>query len=235
MAGLVCQSAPALAICRAGGATMSRTDTAQLAALPAFSRPVKTLSRLLASRAVDCALDVQGRILLPPALRQAMLERGIHVTQSYGSADLGSIAYESLAADGSVNPGMILDEGLLLDVDHRIAPRRNQRDVEVRQVGRAIAPTTRAAPGAGARVGIRSRGVGAVFIARAAFMGHDDRAVVRRQPVEVTVGDRDQQFARCPLISVFLPANGGLPMMASNPDSAPSKTSGNSSGQWNVT
>lgn len=44
---------------------------AQLAALPAFSRPVKTLSRLLASRAVDCALDVQGRILLPPALRQA--------------------------------------------------------------------------------------------------------------------------------------------------------------------
>jgi MraZ protein len=43
----------------------------QLAALPAFSRPVKTLSRLLASRAVDCALDVQGRILLPPALRQA--------------------------------------------------------------------------------------------------------------------------------------------------------------------
>jgi len=44
---------------------------AQFAALPAFSRPVKTLSRLLASRATDCALDVQGRILLPPALRQA--------------------------------------------------------------------------------------------------------------------------------------------------------------------
>jgi phenylacetate-CoA ligase len=45
-----------------------------------------------------------------------MLERGIQVTQSYGSADLGSIAYESLAADGSVNPGMILDEGLLLEI-----------------------------------------------------------------------------------------------------------------------
>jgi phenylacetate-CoA ligase len=45
-----------------------------------------------------------------------MLERGIRVTQSYGSADLGSIAYESLAADGSVNPGMILDEGLLLEI-----------------------------------------------------------------------------------------------------------------------
>jgi phenylacetate-CoA ligase len=45
-----------------------------------------------------------------------MLERGIRVTQSYGSADLGSIAYESLAADGPVNPGMILDEGLLLEI-----------------------------------------------------------------------------------------------------------------------
>jgi transcriptional regulator MraZ len=49
---------------------------AQLAALPAFSKPVKALTRLLASRAVDCEIDVQGRILLPLALRQAAgLER----------------------------------------------------------------------------------------------------------------------------------------------------------------
>jgi transcriptional regulator MraZ len=44
---------------------------AQLAALPAFSKPVKALTRLLASRASDCEIDVQGRILLPPALRAA--------------------------------------------------------------------------------------------------------------------------------------------------------------------
>lgn len=44
---------------------------AQLAALPAFSKPVKALTRLLASRAADCALDVQGRILIPAALRAA--------------------------------------------------------------------------------------------------------------------------------------------------------------------
>lgn len=44
---------------------------AQLHALPAFSKPVKALTRLLASRAVDCGLDVQGRILLPSALRAA--------------------------------------------------------------------------------------------------------------------------------------------------------------------
>ena len=43
----------------------------QLRQLPAFSREVKALTRLLASRAVDCELDVQGRILLPSVLRQA--------------------------------------------------------------------------------------------------------------------------------------------------------------------
>jgi MraZ protein len=44
---------------------------AQLAALPSFSKPVKALTRLLASRAADCEIDVQGRILLPPSLRQS--------------------------------------------------------------------------------------------------------------------------------------------------------------------
>lgn len=43
----------------------------QLAALPSFSRPVKALTRLIASRAADCPLDVQGRILLPAPLRAA--------------------------------------------------------------------------------------------------------------------------------------------------------------------
>jgi MraZ protein len=43
----------------------------QLAALPPFSGPAKAVTRLVASRAVDCALDVQGRILLPPGLRAA--------------------------------------------------------------------------------------------------------------------------------------------------------------------
>jgi MraZ protein len=48
----------------------------QLAALPAFSKQVKALTRLLVSRAADCELDVQGRILLPPTLRAAAaLER----------------------------------------------------------------------------------------------------------------------------------------------------------------
>ena len=53
----------------------TRLET-QLQALPAFSRPVKALVRLLASRANDARLDVQGRILLPASLRAEVgLER----------------------------------------------------------------------------------------------------------------------------------------------------------------
>jgi len=67
---------------------------AQLAALPAFSKPVKALTRLLASRAVDCEIDLQGRILLPLALRQAAgLERdaaGGKLVQCGGDAMMGS-------------------------------------------------------------------------------------------------------------------------------------------------
>ena len=43
----------------------------QLNQLPTFSREVKALTRVLASRAVDCTLDRQGRIRLPANLRQA--------------------------------------------------------------------------------------------------------------------------------------------------------------------
>jgi len=48
---------------------------------------------------------------LPPALRAVMGERGIRVLQSYASADLGLIAYESEALEG-----MILDESLILEI-----------------------------------------------------------------------------------------------------------------------
>ena len=42
----------------------------QLQALPAFSKQVKALTRLLVSRAADCEIDTQGRILLPSSLRE---------------------------------------------------------------------------------------------------------------------------------------------------------------------
>ncbi|HKQ28395.1 MAG TPA: AMP-binding protein [Burkholderiales bacterium] len=57
-----------------------------------------------------------GAEYLPPTLRKAMKERGIVVTQMYGSADLGVIAYESVMADGVVCEGMIMEEALILEV-----------------------------------------------------------------------------------------------------------------------
>ena len=57
-----------------------------------------------------------GGEYLPPALRKSLGERGIRVMQSYATADLGLLAYESALPDGSVNEGMILDEDLLLEI-----------------------------------------------------------------------------------------------------------------------
>jgi phenylacetate-CoA ligase len=53
---------------------------------------------------------------LPPSLRNWLQENGVrHVLQTYGSADIGNIAYETLA-QGELCPGMVLDETLLLEI-----------------------------------------------------------------------------------------------------------------------
>ena len=74
--------------------------------------------KLIVEKAYELGADVTclekaavGAEYLPPALRTAMKERGIRVLQSYASADVGMIAYESEALEG-----MILDEGLLLEI-----------------------------------------------------------------------------------------------------------------------
>jgi phenylacetate-CoA ligase len=45
-----------------------------------------------------------------------MREHGIQVLQFYGTANLGQIAYETALPDGTVNPGMVLDESLILEI-----------------------------------------------------------------------------------------------------------------------
>jgi phenylacetate-CoA ligase len=66
---------------------------------------------------LSCLKKAQvGAEYLPPALRKSLQERGMRVTQMYGTADLGLLAYESLLPDGSPTEGMILDEGLLLEI-----------------------------------------------------------------------------------------------------------------------
>ncbi len=52
-----------------------------------------------------------GGEALPPSLRGEFKDLGVMVTQSYGTADVGMIAYESEAMEG-----MIVDEGLILEL-----------------------------------------------------------------------------------------------------------------------
>jgi phenylacetate-CoA ligase len=79
--------------------------------------------KLILEKADELKVDISslkraqvGAEYLPPALRKAMQERGIVVTQMYASADLGLIAYESLGKDGLPTEGMILEEALLLEI-----------------------------------------------------------------------------------------------------------------------
>jgi phenylacetate-CoA ligase len=66
---------------------------------------------------IACMRKAQvGAEYLPPALRRSLGERGILVSQCYASADLGLIAYESFMPDGTLNEGMILEEGLILEI-----------------------------------------------------------------------------------------------------------------------
>jgi phenylacetate-CoA ligase len=79
--------------------------------------------KLIVEKADEMKADISslkkahvGAEYLPPALRKSLGERGIRVSQTYASADLGLIAYESVLPEGTVNEGMILDEALILEI-----------------------------------------------------------------------------------------------------------------------
>ncbi len=74
--------------------------------------------RILLEKARETGKDVSsikrgmvGGEALPPSLRAGLKEMGVEVQQGYGTADLGSIAYESKALEG-----MIIDEGVLVEI-----------------------------------------------------------------------------------------------------------------------
>jgi phenylacetate-CoA ligase len=79
--------------------------------------------KLIVEKAAELKVDISclkkamvGAEYLPPALRSAMAERGLSVLQCYATADLGLLAYESRGPDGSVCEGMVVDEGILLEI-----------------------------------------------------------------------------------------------------------------------
>ena len=57
-----------------------------------------------------------GAEAFPAVLRSEFRQRGITALQCYGTADLGLIAYESIGPDGEVCPGMVLDEGIIVEL-----------------------------------------------------------------------------------------------------------------------
>ncbi|MCI4660711.1 MAG: AMP-binding protein [Neomegalonema sp.] len=51
-----------------------------------------------------------------PSLRAFYAERGITCLQCYGTADLGLVAYETIDGEGAPIPGMVVDEGVILEI-----------------------------------------------------------------------------------------------------------------------
>jgi phenylacetate-CoA ligase len=81
--------------------------------------------KILLDRAAEQGIDIGsvtkamvGAEAFPSVLRSEFRARGINALQSYGTADLGLIAYESTGPDGETCPGMVLDEGIILELVH---------------------------------------------------------------------------------------------------------------------
>ena len=74
--------------------------------------------RILVEKAAESATDMSGLRkamtggeALPPSLRAWFADRGIAVYQSYATADLGLIAYETPSMEG-----MVIDEGVIVEI-----------------------------------------------------------------------------------------------------------------------
>jgi phenylacetate-CoA ligase len=86
------------------------------AGTPSFLKIIIEKAREMSADISSVERAIVGAEALPPSLRAWLRENGVpQVLQMYGSADIGNIAYESTTA-GEVNPGMILDEELLLEI-----------------------------------------------------------------------------------------------------------------------
>src|SRR5438128_3292964 len=79
--------------------------------------------KIILDRAAEQGIDVGslkkamvGAEAFPSALRVEFAARGIAALQCYGTADLGLIAYESCAPDGTLCEGMVLDEGIIVEL-----------------------------------------------------------------------------------------------------------------------
>ena len=83
---------------------------------PSFLRIIIEKAREMGADISSVRNAVMGAEALPQSLRAWFQENGVpNVIQTYASADIGSIAYETIT-DGAVNPGMVLDEDLIVEI-----------------------------------------------------------------------------------------------------------------------
>ena len=92
---------------------------------PAVYVGTPSFLKILLDRAAELGTDISsirkamvGAEAFPAALRAEFRARGIAALQCYGTADLGLIAYESYGPDGEVCDGMVIDEGVIVELVH---------------------------------------------------------------------------------------------------------------------
>ena len=83
---------------------------------PSFLRIIIEKAREMGADISSMQHALMGAEALPESLRAWFRENGVpHVFQTYASADIGSMAYET-ATGGVLNPGMMLDEDVVLEI-----------------------------------------------------------------------------------------------------------------------
>ena len=83
---------------------------------PSFLRIIIEKAREMGADISSIRQALLGAEALPESLRSWFRENGMaNVYMTYASADIGSIAYETRSG-GQVNPGMVLDEDVLLEI-----------------------------------------------------------------------------------------------------------------------
>ncbi|MBZ2206184.1 phenylacetate--CoA ligase family protein [Massilia soli] len=83
---------------------------------PSFLRIIIEKAREMGADISSVRNAVMGAEALPQSLRAWFQENGVpNVIQTYATADIGSIAYETVT-DGVINPGMVLDEDLIVEI-----------------------------------------------------------------------------------------------------------------------
>ena len=83
---------------------------------PSFLRIIVEKAREMNADISSIERALMGAEALPESLRAWFRENGVpQVFQTYASADIGSVAYET-ASGGVLNPGMMLDEDVILEI-----------------------------------------------------------------------------------------------------------------------